>query len=244
MALISCPECGKDVSDKVKSCPHCGYPLINELENTGDNPQPVEITSINLGSKDPKKKKNTLIFIVAVMLVVIAVIITCFFVKQQKEAAVRAEYIENLTLIRTTMLSGGAQAETLCNLTKSVWYNTIYEEFDIETNKYTMTNGRFHEDFNTSLSALYEDSNTISVIAEIKENQDKVADIMRELQNPTADFATCYNTVEAMYDTYRSFTALAISPSGSLKTYADNFETYETDFMKYYERLDTQIPTE
>ena len=27
MALIRCPECGKEVSDKAKQCVHCGYPL-------------------------------------------------------------------------------------------------------------------------------------------------------------------------------------------------------------------------
>lgn len=27
MALISCPECNGKVSDRAKSCPHCGYPL-------------------------------------------------------------------------------------------------------------------------------------------------------------------------------------------------------------------------
>ena len=27
MALIKCPECGKDVSDKAKSCPNCGCPI-------------------------------------------------------------------------------------------------------------------------------------------------------------------------------------------------------------------------
>ena len=27
MALIKCPECGKDISDKAVSCIHCGYPL-------------------------------------------------------------------------------------------------------------------------------------------------------------------------------------------------------------------------
>ena len=26
MALIKCPECGRDVSDQVSVCPHCGYP--------------------------------------------------------------------------------------------------------------------------------------------------------------------------------------------------------------------------
>lgn len=27
MALIKCPECGKEISDKVKQCIHCGFPM-------------------------------------------------------------------------------------------------------------------------------------------------------------------------------------------------------------------------
>ena len=27
MALVSCPECGKEISDAAQSCPHCGYEL-------------------------------------------------------------------------------------------------------------------------------------------------------------------------------------------------------------------------
>ena len=32
MSLIKCPECDKEISDKVKSCPHCGYPLQEEVD--------------------------------------------------------------------------------------------------------------------------------------------------------------------------------------------------------------------
>ena len=32
MALISCPECEKQVSDKAVACPHCGYPLAEPLQ--------------------------------------------------------------------------------------------------------------------------------------------------------------------------------------------------------------------
>lgn len=32
MALILCPECNKQISDKASFCPHCGYP-INDLSN-------------------------------------------------------------------------------------------------------------------------------------------------------------------------------------------------------------------
>lgn len=31
MALINCPECNHQVSDKAQSCPNCGYPLIETL---------------------------------------------------------------------------------------------------------------------------------------------------------------------------------------------------------------------
>lgn len=33
MALLTCRECGKEVSDKAYTCPHCGYPL-KEQEKT------------------------------------------------------------------------------------------------------------------------------------------------------------------------------------------------------------------
>lgn len=32
MALINCPECGKEISDKAASCPNCGCPVQNEIQ--------------------------------------------------------------------------------------------------------------------------------------------------------------------------------------------------------------------
>ena len=34
MALIKCPECGQEVSDRSKACPKCGFP-IEELSPSG-----------------------------------------------------------------------------------------------------------------------------------------------------------------------------------------------------------------
>ena len=33
MALIKCPECGKEVSDKAKSCTNCGFPMNKYSDN-------------------------------------------------------------------------------------------------------------------------------------------------------------------------------------------------------------------
>lgn len=35
MALINCPECGKEISDKADSCPNCGCPV--KVNNTSEN---------------------------------------------------------------------------------------------------------------------------------------------------------------------------------------------------------------
>lgn len=34
MALIKCPECGREISDKAPQCPHCGCPIASSRPNT------------------------------------------------------------------------------------------------------------------------------------------------------------------------------------------------------------------
>lgn len=34
MALIKCPECGKEVSDSALICPQCGYPIKTPLQSS------------------------------------------------------------------------------------------------------------------------------------------------------------------------------------------------------------------
>ena len=45
MALINCPECNKEISDKASNCPNCGNPI--------NDPKPVTI------KKDYKSKAKT-----------------------------------------------------------------------------------------------------------------------------------------------------------------------------------------
>ncbi len=37
MALIKCPECGKEISDKATACIHCGYPIETTSPDTDTN---------------------------------------------------------------------------------------------------------------------------------------------------------------------------------------------------------------
>lgn len=46
MALIKCPECNKEISDKAKQCPHCGYPVREMINIINSNPI-IDVTNNN-----------------------------------------------------------------------------------------------------------------------------------------------------------------------------------------------------
>lgn len=237
MALIQCPECGKEISDKVKACPFCGYPM----EEDAGAPQPVAVTSISIQS-DPAKRKKLITGVIAAIVIVIIAIAGFFAMQSSKAANERANYISNLNSVCLSMTSGGLQAEEVCNLTKSVWYNTIFEEYDSETDKYTRGKYGFNSDFNTSLLALFSDDDVIEQVSSIKENKNLVNSFMKDLQNPPEDLTSVYNLALEAYDSYTSLTDLAVSPSGSLQSYADEFSESDSALASALKKLSSQIP--
>lgn len=73
MALITCPECGAQISDKAEKCPKCGMPLIQNTNKTRHNPK-----------SNPKRWK----FIVGIVSssAIIATIIICILFRGQSNA--------------------------------------------------------------------------------------------------------------------------------------------------------------
>lgn len=52
MALIYCPECKKQISNKAATCPNCGYPLNETL---------IDNTKYNIILTDVKLKRGHLV---------------------------------------------------------------------------------------------------------------------------------------------------------------------------------------
>ena len=159
-----------------------------------EEPQPQDMPPV------PRKSKRSII-IAACVLALVAVV-GIFVGVQQKQASDRTAYIASLNELRAQTIRGGSVAEKMCNLTKQVWYNTIYEERDSITDKYTRSGGVFHDDFNTSLSLLYAEDNTATVISGLQASRELVDGIMADLQNPPAEFAACYEAADSLYDAY------------------------------------------
>lgn len=232
MALINCPECGKEISDKVNACPSCGYPMTNE-ENL---PQQVEITSVNLSNGNRKK------IIIGAGIIVLAIIMGLIIAYMYNIDKTNT-YIDDLKLLRDTSLDGASKAEELSILTINVWSNSIFEETSEETDKYTLTSfGDFNSDFNDSLENLFSDSETQEKVSTIEANQKKVSDIMKDLQNPPKKLKSCYATATELYSSYQSLTNLAINPKGSLQDYGDSKSEKVDSYMEQFDKLEAQIP--
>lgn len=238
MAMIVCPQCGEQVSEKAKKCVHCGAILIpeekkhciecgveleegmTECPNCGcpvddtighkeDKPQKVEVTGVKV-----TKKIKVIIGVVVVLLALGGATVFGVNQYQKKKAAEEyaqrvEEYSDNLQLAAVTMLTGASDAESSANLIKQVWYNAIYEKRDDKTDKYTRPKGYFVYDFNDALGNLYADSSFSSKISSIEDNQDTVNGLMKKLKNPPDEYKDAYDAVSDLYDAYISLTNCA-----------------------------------
>ena len=52
MALISCPECGKQISDKAASCPNCGNPMNHQQQQVLQHQQEEYLCCPRCGSRE------------------------------------------------------------------------------------------------------------------------------------------------------------------------------------------------
>ena len=83
MALIKCPDCQKDVSDKADKCPYCGYPIISLSSNNTLSPAS---STFNTSPKLILSSKK-IAAIVATTLVIILAVVLGVVIPKQKDAS-------------------------------------------------------------------------------------------------------------------------------------------------------------
>ncbi len=264
MALINCPNCGKQVSDKSEKCIYCGEKLIKddkkhcidcgaeldenitvcpncgcpvEDENKQKNierPQQVEVTGVKVAKKTKSKIG------VAIIISIIAIVIVIGATKY-KNKKISETYADNLQLVILTMYTGASEAESGGNLIKQVWYNSIYEESDSKTDKYTRPKGYFVSDFNDALDNLFSDPNFSEKINSIEENNDAVNELMKKLKNPPDEYKDAYEALSDLYDAYIELTNCTTNPTGSLNTYSSYFNYADTEVAKCFNAMDIYL---
>lgn len=127
MALIKCPECGKEISDRAGSCPSCGCPL-----ETANEPK-IEIQT---PKKNVNIKKFLPIIIGVVIVAIIGIVVYNIKVVQPKklEAQNKATYEEAISLLEKGKYEDGN--ELLQSITGYEDVDTILEQIKWESRVY------------------------------------------------------------------------------------------------------------
>lgn len=102
MALIKCPSCGKNISDKAPYCPHCGL-ILSKQDAPGKSnppdaptmpseiPENMEYTDPSIYDDNPEPRKDRrLILIVVIFLVLLAGGTTSYYFYAKKKAQTAA----------------------------------------------------------------------------------------------------------------------------------------------------------
>lgn len=237
MALIKCPECENEISDKAEACPKCGCPIVQESE----------ISESDSTTKPKKAINKKVLTIVIGLIVVIAIfVISALIIKSNKEKQkaeqARTEYIESMNDMHSIIYAGTLIAESKGKLIHDVWYNAIYEELGIATDKYTRSESGAYYDFNTALSNLFNDEDFKKDIEVLKKSKETADGLYLDLQNPPEDMKNCYNAMDSVYNTYSKFINLIINPTGSLTDFTQNYNDTDHLLSENFDKFKLLIP--
>jgi len=117
MALITCKECGKEISSKAEKCPNCGCPVNNVTQNMNSYNMAGQVTppltpvqnTQNIPGNNPSNNKNTGLGIAALVLsvlgctfwlaIVLAIIDLCQKNGRKKTCSVIALVVSGIWLV-------------------------------------------------------------------------------------------------------------------------------------------------
>ena len=117
------------------------------------------------------------------------------------------------------------RSESAAHLILNVWSNSIYEKDDLETNPFTKdSHGRFYEDFNDALSALFADESFSEQLVTIRDDQTKITSSLRDLSDPPSEYKEAYELLKKCYKDYMTLSNIALDPKGSLNTVNEDYK--------------------
>lgn len=224
MALIKCPECGKEVSSQLKRCNNCGYKL-----------------------KTLDKKKAKKFVMISIVLVVLIVIVSAIGINinKNKQEKLDKEYQSQLIEASQKMYLNGLISSLYCYDIGQVWYNTIFKKSDSKYNMYTKNTSSgfsfFNSDFNTSIQKyLYLNSDKME---NLKNEQKEIKKIIVNLQDkPNKKYKEAYDKMIELYGSFNNLVEQATSPSGTYRDYISKYNQYSEDLNTAYEQLVILIP--
>ena len=253
MALINCPNCNKEISDKAKVCVGCGHQLVevNTEKKMINCPEcgvitdglidvctncgyPVSTlqTKIEETQKTKKVFKKKWFWILTICLFLLISVISIVF----NSAKTENYNIEICTAVDEIM-AVSADVENIGNQICSVWNNAIWDKNNENTAKYTST----AKDFNEALSNLFADEEFMGKITAIRNKQNEIDTYLGKLKNPPHKFDDAYDEFKELYYAYSDYADFVISCSGSYNTYTEDLSKKSSVLMESYREIKVEL---
>lgn len=222
LALIKCPVCGHDVSDRATRCSACGSDLspfrTGECVKCGARFIPPVSTCPECGSAisigkthtkfDLSKWKRSLIIVVSI--IAIAVIICVVAPKLLSANNYQAKFMD----AASTIFDKSEDAAGLLGQICDAWSAT---------------------DRDTAVTTLWADHTFADRADLVIATDDIPRRLVEELQDAPAEYSDVYAALEKSYDGYVKLINLLENPSGDLSSYVSNIDSAIDDVIDNYE---------
>ena len=204
MALIKCPECEKEISDKAKNCPHCGCPL-NEHDSTNS------YVDDNFVVKSVIKKPNRkIIIIVLAVILAIAVGIIIFLIAKPDDSDSK----KTLNTIETTATTTVTTTVTTTTTTTTTTVITTTEMSD-EQKKQSVVKALNKLLAGTNMEATYDEPTDSYIVTAWADN---VSDLVIAAKVDETAREEWEQNVESFQDVIKNFreTVKTVDPEANI----------------------------
>ena len=116
MALISCPECGKQISDQAPACIHCGYPLPKQPTAPAAPPSPDRFSVVLTACPDGPETQSKVVELLMAELGISRAEAEAQ-AKKEIDRARQEAYVDNCTVVPSIVLREGMTQDAAQALT-------------------------------------------------------------------------------------------------------------------------------
>lgn len=251
MALITCPECKAYISSLAFACPHCGAKMTQIIPEHSETlvcaecakEYSVELPScpscgyptIVCNAQVQKRKLSKRGRIIAAVFIAVVLCLFGVNVYNSVKSAEMSKYYNNMADVSDAMIQEVNDAARTGELIRRVWHNAVYGKQDPVTDKYTMDNGIFWDEF-SAMGNLYGDEEFKAAFSDLYDGLYQITELMKELANPPKEYEDAYSALKEFYDDYLTLILALNDSSGSLTTFYDNLIDAEADAYTSWEK--------
>lgn len=237
MALIKCPKCEQEISEKASVCPKCGVTLksSNKAKICAECGKSI-LANVQICPNcgcPVKSSKSKKILIISICIILAVVLLLVRLYKTGSEQS----YLNNMRNACSEMNKGVSYARNVGGLMIDVWGNSIWNKKDSSTDKYTTG----INDFNDALKNYYEDEEIQQKCDDIGKNRDKVFNYMKQLKNPPKKYEDEYKDLKEYYEAYCEIVNIALDPNGSYNSISEQYNEVKTKCITLYDKIGLEL---